>query len=526
MYYLRRSIEQNQGFNSFIVNVSETKLSKSTEQLDTNRSLLDLIPYTFAKTNRAFVLHQSEKGYEIAIDDKPQIDLIVELKRHLKHPIHFSIFDPEEFDLMLRRAYGNNNSQASQVADDIGETLDLTKLSDEIPEALDLLEDSADAPIIRLINALISQAVHDSASDIHLEAYEKKSLVRFRIDGILRDVLDSKRELHSALVSRLKVMANLDIAEKRLPQDGRISIRIADHSVDIRLSTLPSQHGERVVLRLLDKTAARFNLSALGMNDAILDSFKSILKKSHGIFLVTGPTGSGKTTSLYSGLAELDRHKLNVLTVEDPVEYDLDGISQTQVNNKAGLTFARGLRSILRQDPDVILIGEMRDLETAQIAVQSSLTGHLVLSTLHTNSAIGGVTRLIDMGIEPFLISSTVIGVLSQRLVRQLCSCSESYLASDQEKKVLGIDTDEELTLQRAKGCSHCNQLGYKGRFGIYELIEFDDQLKIMIHDGASEEELQRQARKSSNSLADDGIRLVLSGQTTIEEIIRVTSLS
>ena len=485
-----------------------------------------LLPYSFAKTNRVIILSKTEIGFEVGTAKKPNINLLTELKRHLNSTVSFVSIESEKFDSLLRIAYGNSGSQAVQVADDIGENFDLNRLSEEIPETLDLLEDAADAPIIKLINALISQAVSDLASDIHFEVYEKKSVVRFRIDGVLQNVLESKRELHSALVSRLKVMASLDIAEKRLPQDGRISIRIADHSIDIRLSTLPSQHGERVVLRLLDKTATRFNLTSLGMSEQILTRFQSALSRSHGIFLVTGPTGSGKTTSLYSGLAQLDRNKLNVMTVEDPVEYDLAGISQTQVNPKAGLTFAGGLRSILRQDPDVVLIGEIRDLETAEIAIQASLTGHLVLSTLHTNSAIGAITRLIDMGIEPFLISSTVHGVLSQRLVRTLCQCAQDKEATNLEKKLLNVAPQKKLTLKQAVGCEDCNFSGYKGRIGIYELIEFKDELSALVHDNAPEAKMLEIARKSSDSLIDDGMRLVKEGRTTIDEVVRVTSLS
>lgn len=506
--------------------IDDEKLTSADDSQETEQSLVSLLSFTFAKKNRAFVQEKTSKGYQVAVDAKPKMALLTELKRQLSKPISFVVFDEQEFDSLLMKAYGANNSQASQVAEDIDESLDLGRLSDEIPETIDLLEGSADAPIIKLINAFISQAISENASDIHFEAYEKSSLVRFRVDGLLRDIFEPKREIHSALVSRLKVMAKLDIAEKRLPQDGRMSIRVAGHSVDIRLSTLPSSHGERVVLRLLDKTAAKFNLSSLGMNDAILEDFKSILNSSHGIFLVTGPTGSGKTTSLYSGITELDCKKLNILTIEDPVEYDLDGISQTQVNTKAGLTFGSGLRSILRQDPDVVLIGEIRDLETAKIAVQSSLTGHLVLSTLHTNSAIGGITRLIDMGIEPFLISSTVAGVLSQRLVRKLCDCCVDQPASDQQKTVLGMPLSENLVLKKAHGCGKCGNLGYRGRLGIYELVKFDDVMKSMIHENANEEQLTKHARKSSKSLADDGIRLILNGQTTIEEVMRVTSLA
>lgn len=506
--------------------IEDDKLVSVDEPTEAEQPFIELLSFTFAKKNRAFIQEKTDKGYRIAVDSKPKMALLTELKRQLNKPVSFVVLEAGEFDSLLMKAYGANNSQASQVAEDIDENLDLGRLSDEIPETIDLLEGSADAPIIKLINAFISQAISEDASDIHFEAYEKSSLVRFRVDGLLRDIFEPKREIHSALVSRLKVMAKLDIAEKRLPQDGRMSIRVAGHSIDIRLSTLPSSHGERVVLRLLDKTAAKFNLSSLGMNDSILEDFKSILNSSHGIFLVTGPTGSGKTTSLYSGITELDCKKLNILTIEDPVEYDLDGISQTQVNTKAGLTFGSGLRSILRQDPDVVLIGEIRDLETAKIAVQSSLTGHLVLSTLHTNSAIGGITRLIDMGIEPFLISSTLAGVLSQRLVRKLCDCCVTQKASEQQKKVLGISSSDDVMLKKAQGCEKCGYHGYRGRLGIYEMVKFDAVMKSMIHENANEELLTKYARKSSMSLEDDGVRLVLSGQTTIEEVMRVTSLS
>lgn len=498
----------------------------NSTEVESELDVAKLLPYSFVKTNRVAIKKKDADGYQLVLIDRPKISLILELKRCLGESLVFNQVNEDDFDAVVRLYYGKNGTQASQVADDIGDELDLSKLSEEIPETLDLLEASDDAPVIRLINALINQAVSESASDIHFEAYEKQSIVRFRVDGILKDVLESKRELHSALVSRLKVMASLDIAEKRLPQDGRISIRIADHSIDIRLSTLPSQHGERVVLRLLDKTTAKFNLSVLGMTDDVLSQFTSILNASHGIFLVTGPTGSGKTTSLYSGLAALDRKKLNILTVEDPVEYDLDGVSQTQVNNKAGLSFALGLRSILRQDPDVILVGEIRDLETAEIAVQASLTGHLVLSTLHTNSAIGAITRLVDMGIEPFLISSTVLGVLSQRLVRTLCQhCGVEYVASSSEKKTLGVRANKKLVLKKPLGCNECDHLGYRGRTGIYELIRFDNTMKTKIHDSDPEEDLLKYARKSSTSLADDAVRLVLAGLTSLDEIKRVTSL-
>ncbi|MDH3640427.1 MAG: ATPase, T2SS/T4P/T4SS family, partial [Gammaproteobacteria bacterium] len=355
-------------------------------------------------------------------------------------------------------------------------------------------------------------------------AFEQRSVVRFRVDGVLRDVVEPQRALHGALVSRLKVMSRLDIAEKRLPQDGRISLRVGDHPVDVRVSTLPTQHGERVVLRLLDKQSARLDVAQLGMDEEIRGEFEQLVHAPHGIVLVTGPTGSGKTTTLYAGLIRLDRGRLNILTVEDPIEYDLDGVGQTQVNAKIGLTFAGGLRSILRQDPDVVLVGEIRDLETAQIAVQASLTGHLVLSTLHTNTAIGAMTRLLDMGMESFLISSSLLGVLSQRLVRRLClSCREPYMATERELTLLGREPRTNVELYRAVGCNRCDNTGYRGRTGIYELIPVDDVLRTMIHDRKSEDEMLRHVRQTRKSIAQSGYQRVLKGETSIDDVLRVT---
>ncbi|MDB4512337.1 ATPase, T2SS/T4P/T4SS family, partial [Arenicella sp.] len=376
----------------------------------------------------------------------------------------------------------------------------------------------------RLINALLTQAIRENASDIHLEAFEDESIVRLRVDGVLRDVLSPRRELHGALVSRIKVMSKLDIAEKRLPQDGRMSLRVADHPVDVRVSTLPTQHGERVVLRLLDKQSARLNLAKLGMPEDILETFEELINKPNGILLVTGPTGSGKTTTLYSGLNRLDRKRLNILTVEDPVEYDLNGVGQTQMNSKIGLTFASGLRSILRQDPDVVLVGEIRDLETAEISVQASLTGHLVLSTLHTNTAVGAVTRLVDMGVEPFLIASSLVGVLAQRLVRTLCpDCKQLHEPDESERELLGLQSDSQQQIYRSKGCVACDSIGYRGRIGIYELIEMTEGMRRLIHDQASEDEMIHHARKTSQGLMQSGFSRVLEGVTTLDEVFRVT---
>ncbi|MDH5614140.1 MAG: type II secretion system ATPase GspE, partial [Gammaproteobacteria bacterium] len=381
-----------------------------------------------------------------------------------------------------------------------------------------------DAPIIRLINALLTEAAKENASDIHIEPYENRLAVRFRIDGVLKDVIQPDRKLAPLLVSRIKVMAKLDIAEKRLPQDGRISLRVAGRPVDVRVSTIPSGHGERVVLRLLDKQAGRLDLEQLGMAKTGMDQMNDLISKPHGIILVTGPTGSGKTTTLYAVLSRLNSRQRNILTVEDPIEYYLDGIGQTQVNTKVDMSFARGLRAILRQDPDIVMVGEIRDLETAEIAVQASLTGHLVLSTLHTNTAVGAATRLRDMGVEPFLLSSSLIGVLAQRLVRLLCPhCKQPHEISESEARMIGLKPDASQTIYGPGGCEKCNHTGYTGRAGIFELIMIDDILRTMIHDGAGEHELEKYARTLTTGIREDGRRRILSGDTSIEEVLRVT---
>jgi general secretion pathway protein E len=368
--------------------------------------------------------------------------------------------------------------------------------------------------------------VRDKASDIHIETFEDRLSVRFRVDGILAEVLSPKRLLAPLLVSRLKVMAKLDIAEKRIPQDGRISVRIAGHAIDIRMSTIPSAHGERVVLRLLDKEAGQLQLQQLSMPQQVLSGYTEALKRPYGIILVTGPTGSGKTTTLYAGLTHINQTSRNIMTIEDPVEYMLPGIGQTQVNSKVDMTFARGLRAILRQDPDVVMVGEIRDLETAEIAVQASLTGHLVLSTLHTNTAIGAITRLRDMGIEAFLLSSSLVAVMAQRLIRLLCQqCKESRELSDAERKLLGLSDNTQVThLYHPKGCNACNGSGYKGRTAIYEWIDVDRTLQTLIHDGASEQAMTDAIRAKSPAILDDGRARVLSGSTSLEEVLRVTS--
>jgi len=480
------------------------------------------IPYSFAKKHNILVQMTDAGEAQVFSVEKPKLVILAELKRRLNCKLLLQSIDQSAFEDKLRVAYDTGGSQATELMVGMDDGLDLERLADEMPQTTDLLEADDDAPIIRLINALLTQAIREGASDIHVEAFEEESVVRFRVDGVLRDILTPRRELHGAMVSRMKVMSKLDIAEKRLPQDGRMSLRVAEHPVDVRVSTLPTQHGERVVLRLLDKQSARLNLEILGMPADLLSRFETLINKPNGILLVTGPTGSGKTTTLYSGLNKLNKKRLNILTVEDPVEYDLNGVGQTQINSKIGLTFAGGLRSILRQDPDVVLVGEIRDLETADISVQASLTGHLVLSTLHTNTAVGAVTRLVDMGVEPFLIASSLVGVLAQRLVRKLCpDCKEAYSPDESEMSLLGID--EETQLYRAKGCVNCEHVGYKGRLGIYELIEMDDGFRTIIHDQASEGELTEYARKSSKSLMQNGFDRVIAGETTIDEVFRVT---
>ena len=446
---------------------------------------------------------------------------LAEVRRYLRRPVTLERVPEEEFDLLLRRAY-EAGSDAMQAAESLDENTDLEHLAQELPEQADLLDSEDDAPIIRLINAVFTQAVKENASDIHIEPFENRLVIRFRVDGVLREVLQLRRAVAAPVVSRVKVMSKLDIAEKRLPQDGRIGLRVAGRAVDVRVSTIPAGHGERVVLRLLDKQAGKLELGALGMDPKTQGAMDELIHKPHGILLVTGPTGSGKTTTLYAALERLNDNSQNIMTVEDPIEYYIDGIGQTQVNTKVEMTFARGLRAILRQDPDVVLIGEIRDLETAQIAVQASLTGHLVLSTLHTNTAAGAITRLRDMGIEPFLLSSSLIGVLAQRLVRVLNpDTKQSVKAGDRERRLLNLAPgDPSPTLYRP-GRDPAG--GYRGRTGIYELIVVDDAMRTMIHDGVSEQEIERHARLSTPSIRDDGRARVLRGDTTLEEILRVT---
>ncbi len=446
-----------------------------------------------------------------------------EVRRLLRQPFQLRWLNAEAFEQQLTEDYQRDSSEARQMMEDIGNEADFFTLAEELPTSEDLLDADDDAPIIRLINAMLSEAIKLEASDIHIETFEKHLAIRFRIDGVLREILRPQRKLASLLVSRIKVMAKLDIAEKRVPQDGRISLRIGGRAVDVRVSTMPSSYGERVVLRLLDKNNVRLELKQLGMVDADRAHIADLIRKPHGIILVTGPTGSGKSTTLYAALSEINTKDRNILTVEDPIEYDLEGVGQTQVNPKVDMTFARGLRAILRQDPDVVMVGEIRDLETAQIAVQASLTGHLVLSTLHTNTAIGSITRLRDMGIETFLLSTSLLGVLAQRLVRTLCpECKQPQPLSEEERLRYDLPIGARH-LYTAKGCEACNFTGYKGRTGIYELLIVDEAVREAIHSNKGELEIERLIRSKTPSIRADGLQKVVNGETTLEEVLRVT---
>lgn len=492
------------------------------------------LPYSFSKRHQLLAIPaiDSQSAPTLVITASTPLAAINETGRFMTEqgvlvPPTFESVSGEEFEKRLAAAYAGNTGESQHIAAGLEDHPDLVSLADSVPETEDLMDQQDDAPIIRLINALLSEAIRLNASDIHIETFEKRLVVRFRVDGELKEIVSPKRQLAPLLVSRIKVMAKLDIAEKRVPQDGRISLRLAGREVDVRVSTLPSSFGERVVMRLLDKQAGRLNMTYLGLADNDYAELKRLIHRPHGIILVTGPTGSGKTTTLYAALTDLNDQTRNILTAEDPIEFQLDGIGQTQVNNKVDMTFAKSLRAMLRQDPDVVMVGEIRDLETAEIAVQASLTGHLVLSTLHTNTAIGAVTRLQDMGVEPFLLSSSLIGVVAQRLVRTLCAQCHSWEQADPEQAKLfvevGVAAQMAIQLPRPVGCDKCNQSGFKGRTAIYEVVPVDDTLRRMIHSNAAEFDLEHYARQKTASIRADGLLKVLAGKTTLEEVLRVT---
>lgn len=491
-----------------------------------SREKLKQLPYLFSKKHGVVTTGIESDGtaliYHLANTTLP---IFSEIKRILQCELRLQEVNAVQFQHLQTQVY-QSQSSILEATEGMEESMDLMQLAGQLQLGEDLLDNQDDAPIIRLLNALFTQAIKQKASDIHIETYESRVLVRNRIDGVLQEVLEIQRGIAPLVISRVKVMAKLDIAEKRIPQDGRIALRIGGHNIDVRVSTLPSNHGERIVLRILDQQAAQLNLGLLGMPADALHLVRTMIAQPHGILLVTGPTGSGKTTSLYAMLTELNQVSRNILTIEDPIEYDLPGVGQTQVNTKVQMTFAKGLRAILRQDPDVVMIGEIRDLETAEIAVQASLTGHLVLSTLHTNSALGALTRLHDMGVESFLLSTSIVGLIAQRLVRKLCEhCKTPHILREDERELMGIDAQTNLSnVYEPQGCEQCNQLGYRGRTGIYELITVDETLRSMIHRNDSLQNMETYLRLTTPSIRQDGFKRVLLGDTSLAEILRVTA--
>ncbi len=470
---------------------------------------MTMLTPSYARRHGVLLTHDGT-GAQLLCRAEVTCAALQEARRVAGEPMQVTVLDDEAFERQMVELYQQGGEHVQRVMAELGNEADFYALAEELPEQDDLLESDDGAPIIRLINAMLGEAIKEGASDIHIETFERSLSIRFRVDGVLREVLQPQRRLAALLVSRIKVMARLDIAEKRVPQDGRISLRLGGRAIDVRVSTLPVNHGERVVLRLLDKNSVRLDLSSLGMTGELRAQMERLLAQPHGILLVTGPTGAGKSTTLYAALSELNSKERNILTVEDPVEYDLPGIGQTQVNSKVDMTFARGLRAILRQDPDVVMVGEIRDAETAAIAVQASLTGHLVLSTLHTNSAAGAVTRLRDMGVEPFLLATSLTGVLAQRLVRLLCT----HCRRPQER-------EDRRVIYRPVGCERCNFTGYRGRTAIYELLKVDDALRSAIQHEAGELELAQHL--CGDTLYQNGLAQVYAGVTSLEEVTRVT---
>jgi len=488
--------------------------------------LLRAIPIGFARSKRLLALGRADDGVvPVATVDPLDTAAHDELRLLLRAEIELAVSPTEVIVAAINNAYDRVRAAADAAVADLEEGASASEIGEEeVPDLLDAADDD-DAPIIRLVNSLFSQAVKERSSDIHIEPFETSMMVRFRVDGVLKEIVKPPKRFQATIISRVKIMAGLNIAEKRLPQDGRIRLKIAGKDIDVRVSTVPTTYGERIVMRLLDRSSVLRDLDTIGFSPRNYAVMTQLINKSHGIILVTGPTGSGKTSTLYACLAKINSPDLNILTIEDPVEYQLKGIGQVQVNSKINLTFANGLRSFLRQDPDVIMVGEIRDKETAEIAVQASLTGHLVLSTVHTNDAPGAVTRLVDMGVEPFLVASSLIGVLAQRLIRTICpKCREEYAASSEELRGIGLDAREPRRVWRGRGCSNCQGTGYRGRTGIYELMLVDEDLRRLILQNVDSGTLKKEARaKGLITLLEDGADKVLNGITTCEEISRVT---
>jgi general secretion pathway protein E len=483
-----------------------------------NQPVMSLFPFSFAKSNGLLFDGATNK---LLMKSDVSLSAVLEAKRSLGFEPEIEPLSAADFDLQLQRIYANRKNSSSEIMDGIEEVVGLDEAAKDLTDNADLLSGDDDAPVIKLLNAVFFEALREKASDIHIEPYENEARIRFRLDGALRTVLSPPATIAPLIISRIKVLAKLDIAEKRVPQDGRMTVHLGGRAVDLRVSTMPSSYGERVVLRLMDKNAGQLNVDDLGMDVNNRSKLDSMIARPHGIILVTGPTGSGKTTTLYAALQQMDRQQRNIMTVEDPIEYDLPGVSQTQINQRAGMTFAKSLRAILRQDPDVILIGEIRDKETAEIAIQASLTGHLVLSTLHTNTAAGAVTRLQDLGIDSYLLASTLRGVLAQRLVRKLCDdCKVEEASSALVESQIGVGEKS----YQASGCNKCHWTGYNGRQSLFETAEVDDGLQRLIHEEAGEPAMESYIRQSVPSIIESGFDLVKQGKTDVKEVLRVTS--
>lgn len=481
------------------------------------------LSYSFARDKGVVVLPGDGGDIRLGVRKGADPFSLIEARRVLRRPLQVQAMEAQEFERALTERYARDGVSGDEAEAALDNQGGLASLVDGIPETADLLDGDDDAPVIRLINGLIYEAVNRKASDIHIEPHEDNLSVRYRIDGVLQEVLTPTRRLAAPLTSRIKVMARLDIAEKRIPQDGRISLSIGGRSIDVRVSTLPSRYGERVTMRLLDTRTALLGLDELGMDEVTLDRFREILAQPNGITLVTGPTGSGKTTTLYSALSVLNNGERNVMTLEDPIEYGLEGISQTQMHHKVGLTFAATLRAILRHDPDVVMVGEIRDLETAKVAFEFASTGRPVLSTVHTNSAAGAIQRLRDMGIEPYVLAATLKAVIAQRLVRKLCDhCRKPHQSTPEELAMFGLTPDEAPQLWRPTGCMACNNTGYNGRLGVYELISVNSGLRDLIRADGSEDAIQDMAFAEHDTLFRNAARYVKTGQTSVEEVLRV----
>ncbi len=480
-----------------------------------------LLPFEIAKKFN-ILLSGNQLPYQLEYSDLPDIAILGEIQRRYGI-LEFRQVEDNQLQKTIQQSYEDASSTDLTEFQNTADQEDvLVNIASNLHEPLELLNSDDEAPIIRLLNALFAQAILEQASDIHIEPYKDRMRIRFRVHGMLKQVMELDVKIAPLVISRIKVMARLDIAERRIPQDGRISIQLGARDVDMRVSTIPSGYNEKAVMRILDKQVGRLELAQLGMGDKHYQQIENLIHKPHGIILVTGPTGSGKTTTLYAALSMLNQTKRNIMTVEDPIEYHIDGINQTQINSKIQMTFAKGLRAILRQDPDVVMVGEIRDNETAKTAIQASLTGHLVLSTLHTNSTINTVTRLIDMDIEPFLLASTLEAVLAQRLIRKLCPHCKTKIRLDDAKQMQLLGVDKTIEIHQAQGCEKCGYQGYYGRIGLYELLVVDEELRSAITRSADEQEIRRIASKNLTTLKDQAIQLVISGDTGLDEAFRV----